>query len=144
MKGLFCFVVCVWGSSHLAEGLISWPFFSHLASAFGSVNSTDRTIFFPLRTVYADSNRFRNSAETSTQSQTEEQTLCAIFDFTSLVFSYHRWPWAPRPSSSSVFSAFHAGQWCRIWRRSSRTRWGERSSEAPKHPPPAPARASFF
>lgn len=64
--------------SHFAEGLISWPFLSHLASALGSVTSTDRTIFFPLLTEYADSSRLRNAAETShtqTQSQTEDQRL---------------------------------------------------------------------
>lgn len=72
-------------ASHLAEVLISWPFLSHLISALGSVTSTDRTIFFPLLTEYADSSRLRNAAETThTRSHNHKQQLRDLIFYWSL------------------------------------------------------------
>lgn len=90
IKGVFWPLMCLWNwmflHSHLAEVLISWPFFNHLTSALGSATSTDRTIFFPLLTEYADSNRLRNAAETShTWSHTHKQKHRDLIFHLSLV-----------------------------------------------------------
>lgn len=48
-------------SAHLADGLISCPFFSHLMGALGSATSTDSWIFLPLSTEYAGSSFLRKA-----------------------------------------------------------------------------------
>lgn len=49
--------------AHLADGLISCPFLSHLMGALGSATSTVSWIFLPLSTEYAGSNFFRKAGE---------------------------------------------------------------------------------